>query len=103
MDTPSPVRPFPASRPWFHLRPASHRSLFVTVAILGLLTIAAGSQLSRLLAPNWSEVHHAIVNAGGQLLALVGLFTAALHVEKLRGSGGDLAEPPETPSEDHSP
>lgn len=99
MATLTPVRPVHSLR-WQlqRLRLTPRRTLFVSVAVFGLFTVAAGAQLSRVFAPGWSPIRHAIVNAGGQLLALVGLFIAALHVEKQRGEERDA--PP--PSHDHS-
>ncbi|HYP16677.1 MAG TPA: hypothetical protein VEQ65_05650 [Opitutus sp.] len=60
------------------------RTFLVFTLAFGGATVVAGTQLSRLLAPDWPPVRHAIVNSGGQLLALAGLFALALEFERTR-------------------
>ena len=85
MASTSSIRPIGLSLPTPRCRqPRRHRVLFACVLGLGCITVVAGTQMSRVFAPHWTNVQHAIVDCGGQLLALVGLFVAALRVEKLR-------------------
>ena len=64
------------------------RRLAMTTLIFGIITLVAGTQFSRVLAPHWAPIRHVIVNCGGQLLALGGLFALALEVDKMRHHAG---------------